>query len=89
VGYKELRYRTQTIFDSISINIESMNVPKPRKYDIKKIINLIVKEFEGLRAAEVRVKQLLGIRIDHTFLHFWEKKHAHGGDSQCNFKRAS
>ena len=66
-----------TIFDSISIDIESMNIPKPRKYDIKKIIKaLIIKEFEklSLRAAEVRVKQILGIRIDHTVLHFWEKK---------------
>jgi len=29
-----------TIFDSISINIESMNIPKPRKYDIKTIIKV-------------------------------------------------
>jgi hypothetical protein len=62
------------IFDSIDVNIESMNIPKPRIYDIKTIIKaLLVKEFEklSLRAAEVRVKQLLGIRIDHTVLHFW------------------
>jgi len=65
------------IFDSIDVNVESMNIPKPRKYDVRTIIKaLIVKEFEKLtlRAAEVRVKQLLGIRIDHTVLHFWEKK---------------
>ena len=65
------------VFDSIYVNIESMNIPKPRKYDIKTIIKaLIIKEFEkqSLRAAEVRVKQLLGIRIDHTVLHFWEEK---------------
>jgi len=38
-----------TIFDSISINIESMDIPKPRIYDIKTIIKaLIIKEFEGL-----------------------------------------
>jgi len=66
-----------TIFDSIDVNIESMNIPKPRIYDIKTIIKaLIIKEFEklSLRAVEVRVKQILGIRIDHTVLHFWEKK---------------
>ena len=65
------------VFDSISINIESMNIPKPRIYDIRTIIKaLVIKEFEGLslRTAEVRVKQLLGIRIDHSVLHFWEKK---------------
>jgi len=57
------------IFDSISINIESMNIPKPRIYDIKTIIKvLIMKEFEGqsLRTAEVRVKQIR-IRIDYSF----------------------
>jgi hypothetical protein len=45
------------VFDSIDVNIESMNIPKPRKYDIKTIIKAI-KEFEkqSLRAAEVRVK---------------------------------
>ena len=37
-----------TIFDSISINIESMDIPKPRIYDIKIIKALIIKEFEGL-----------------------------------------
>jgi len=65
------------IFDSISINIESMNIPKPRVYDIKTIIKaLLIKEFEklSLRSAEVRVNQLLGVRIDHIVLHFWEKK---------------
>lgn len=64
-----------TIFDFI--DIESMNIPKPRKYDVRTIIKaLIIKEFEklSLRSVEVRVKQLLGIRIDHTVLHFWEKK---------------
>ncbi|HCF38328.1 MAG TPA: hypothetical protein DER56_04530 [Thermosipho africanus] len=53
-----------------------MNIPKPRIYDIKTIIKaLLIKEFEklSLRAAEVRVEQLLGVRIDHTVLHFWEK----------------
>ena len=65
------------VFDTIGINVESMNIPKPRKYDIRTIMKaLIIKEFEGLslRMAEVRVKQILGIRIDHSVLHFWEKK---------------
>ncbi len=47
-----------TIFDSININIDSMNTPKPRKYEIKTIIKaLTIKEFEklSLRTAEVRV----------------------------------
>jgi hypothetical protein len=64
------------VFNSISINVAT-NIPKPRKYDIRTIIKaLIIKEFEGLslRMSEVRVKQLLGIRIDHSVLHFWEKK---------------
>jgi hypothetical protein len=64
------------IFDSISINV-AMNIPKPRKYDIRTIMKaLVIKEFEGLslRTAEVRVKQILRIRIDHSVLHFWEKK---------------
>ena len=35
-----------------------------------------VKEFEGLslRSAEVRAEKLLGVRIDQSVLHFWEKK---------------
>ena len=38
-----------------------------------------VKEFEGLslRTAEVRAEMLLGVRIDHSVLHFWEKKLAY------------
>lgn len=65
------------IFNSIDIDVESKNIPKPRIYDIRKITKaLIIKEFEGLslRSAEIRVKKLLGIRIDHSVLHFWEKK---------------
>ncbi len=27
-----------------------------------------------MRTAEVRIQQLLGVRIDHSVLHFWEKK---------------
>jgi len=63
------------IFDFIDVNIESISIPKLRKYDIKTIIKaLIIKEFEklSLRSAEVRVKQIFGIRIDHTV--FQEKK---------------
>jgi len=65
------------VFDFIDIDFDLMNVPKPRRYDIRMIIKaLLIKEFEKLtlRTAEVRVKQLLGIRIDHTVLHFWEKR---------------
>ncbi len=29
-------------FDSLSINIESMNIPKPKKYDIKTIIKALL-----------------------------------------------
>ncbi len=78
------------ILDSISIDIESMNIPKPRKHDIKTIIKaLLVKEFEGLslRSAEVRVYQLLGIGIDHIVLHFWGT--LHGRNRQCNSERTS
>lgn len=64
-----------------------MNIPKPRKYDIKTIIKaLLVKEFEelSLRTTEVRVKQLLGVRIDHFVLYFWEKKLASYMESIVN-----
>jgi hypothetical protein len=80
-----------TVFDSIGINV-AMNIPKPRRYDIRTIMKaLIIKEFEklSLRAAEVGVKQILGIRIDHSVLHFWEKKLAPYVEGICNFKRAS
>ncbi len=52
-----------------------MDIPKPKVHEIKTIVKaLIIKEFEGLslRTAEVRVEKLLG--IDHSVLHFWEKK---------------
>ncbi|MBW9221942.1 hypothetical protein KKP97_02685 [Methanothermococcus sp. SCGC AD-155-C09] len=37
---------------------------------------MIIKELEklSLRSAEIRVNQILGLRIDHSVLHFWEKK---------------
>ena len=62
-------------FDSINIDFDSMDIPKLKVHDIKTIKKaLIVKEFEGLslRTAEVRVEKILG--IDHSILHFWEKK---------------
>jgi len=65
------------VFDSIDIDFDSMDIPKPKVHDIRTITKaLIVKEFEGLslRATEVRVEKLLGVRIDHSVLHFWEKK---------------
>ena len=51
---------------------------------------LIVKGFEGLslRSAEVRAEKLLG--IDHSVIHFWEKKLAlYTEEMVNNFKRAS
>jgi len=54
------------IFDSIDIDFDSMDIPKP-KVHVKTITKaLIVKEFEGLslRATEVRAEMLLG--IDHS-----------------------
>ena len=65
------------VFDSIDIDFDSMDIPKPKVHDIRTITKaLIVKEFEGLslRATEVRVEKLLGVRIDHSVLHFWEKR---------------
>jgi hypothetical protein len=65
------------VFDTIDIDFNSMDIPKPKVHDIRMITKaLIVKEFEGLslRSAEVRAEKLLGVRIDHSVLHFWEKK---------------
>ncbi len=65
------------VFDFLDIDFDSMDIPKPKVHDIKTIIKaLIVKEFEGLslRTAEVRSEKLLGVRIDHPVIHFWEKK---------------
>ncbi|HOK58245.1 MAG: hypothetical protein H5T42_09020 [Methanothrix sp.] len=64
------------VFDSLSLDLRSINAPKPKVYDLETIIKaLLIKEFEGhsLRSAEVRIKEVLGIRIDHSVLHFWEK----------------
>ncbi len=75
------------ILDSINIDIESMNIPKPRKYDIKTIIKaLLVKEFEGLslRTTEVRVQQLLGVRICRFALLGEEISPLHGKNRKCN-----
>ena len=65
------------VFSWIDISFESMDIPKPKVHDIKVLIKaLIIKEFEklSLRSAEIRVNQILGVRIDHSILHFWEKK---------------
>ncbi|MBW9222692.1 hypothetical protein KKP97_06585, partial [Methanothermococcus sp. SCGC AD-155-C09] len=37
---------------------------------------MIIKELEklSLRSPEIRVNQILRVRIDHSVLHFWEKK---------------
>jgi hypothetical protein len=64
------------VFDSLSIDLRSINAPNPKVYDLDTIIKaLLIKEFEGhsLRSAEIRIQDLLGIRIDHSVLHFWEK----------------
>jgi hypothetical protein len=65
------------VYDTLSIDLESMDIPSPKVHDLCIIIKaLIIKEFEGLslRAAEIRVQEVLGERIDHAVLHFWEKK---------------
>jgi hypothetical protein len=54
-----------------------MEIPRPKVHDLDTIIKaLIIKEFEGLslRLAEIRTQEVLGTRIDHAVLHFWEKK---------------
>ena len=64
------------VFDSLSLYLRSINSPIPKVYDLNIIIKaLLIKEFENhsLRSAELRVQELLGIRIDHSVLHFWEK----------------
>ncbi len=64
------------VFDSLSLDLRSINAPRPKVYDLNTIIKaLLIKEFENhsLRSAEIRIQNLLGIRIDHSVLHFWEK----------------
>jgi len=64
------------IFDSLSLDLRSINAPIPKVHDLNILIKaLLIKEFENqsLRSAEIRVQELLGIRIDHSVLHFWEK----------------
>ena len=64
-------------YDSLGIDLESIDIPSPKVHSLDIIIKaLIIKEFEclSLRAAENRVPDLLGVRIDHSVLHFWEKK---------------
>ncbi len=59
----------KSIYDSLSLDLESIDIPRPKVRDVDVIIKaLIIKEFEGhsLRSAE--------IRVDHAVLHFWEKK---------------
>jgi len=65
------------VYDALSINLESIDIPSPKVHDLGVIIKaLLIKEFEGLslRSAELRVQEVLGERIDHAVLHFWEKK---------------
>ncbi len=64
-------------YDSLGIDLESMDIPRPKVHSLDVIIKaLIIKEFEGLslRAAENRVEELIGRRIDHAVLHFWGEK---------------
>ncbi len=63
-------------YDTLDIDLKSINAPNPKVYSLDTIVKaLIIKEFEGLslRSAEIRIQELLGIRIDHSVLHFWEK----------------
>jgi len=69
--------RLLEVYDSLPLNLESMEIPRPKVHDLDTIIKaLIIKEFEGLslRLAEIRTQEVLGTRIDHAVLHFWEKK---------------
>ncbi len=69
--------RLLAVYDSLPLNLESLDIPRPKVHDLNTIIKaLIIKEFEGLslRSAEIRIQEVLGIRIDHAVLHFWEKK---------------
>lgn len=72
----DIRYLLK-VYDTLSIDLEPMDIPSPKVHDLGIIIKaLIIKEFEGLslRSAEIRVQEVLGVRIDHAVLHFWEKK---------------
>ncbi len=63
-------------YDTLDIDLKAINAPIPKIFDLDTIIKaLILKEFEGLslRSAEIRIEELLGTRIDHLVLHFWEK----------------
>ena len=64
------------VSDLLSSDLESIDIPRPKVHDLEVLIKaLIIKEFEGLslRSAEIWVQEVLGERIDHAVLHFWEK----------------
>jgi hypothetical protein len=65
------------MYESLGLDLKLIGAPTPKIHSLDIIIKaFIIKEFEGLslRAAENRIIELLGIRIDHSVLHFWEKK---------------
>ena len=69
--------RILKVYDSLSLDLESIDIPRPKVHDLDVILKaLIIKEFESLslRSAEINVQEVLGERIDHAVLHFWEKK---------------
>lgn len=69
--------RIIALYDSLAIDLESLNIATPKVHTLDVIIKaLLIKEFEGLslRSAEIRSQELLGVRIDHSVLHFWEKE---------------
>jgi hypothetical protein len=69
--------RLLKVYDSLSLNLDPMDIPRPKFYDLDVIIKvLIIKTFEGLslRSAELRTQEVLCVMLDHAVLHFWEKE---------------
>ena len=65
------------VFDEVIGDIELPNYLNPKKYDVILILKvLVIKVFLdiSLRVAENLSVIFLGIRIDHSVIHYWEKR---------------
>ena len=54
--------RLLEVYDSLSLNLDSMDIPRPKVYDLDVIIKkLIIKVFEGLSLRSAELKNPGGI----------------------------
>jgi len=65
------------VFDNVVGSMELSKELKPRKYCIELLLKVsVVKEFlrVSLRAMENLTEMFFGAKIDHSVIHYWEKK---------------